>query len=163
MQQLHAAVLQQLHAAVILIIFLSNSQPPTGICDYSLLTFLMLLHDCSQPKIARISFNHKGKREIISIPQGWCSGKFVFETFKSRLTLGSPRALKHLSCLDGTCLSKAHIHYIMQRPSYLGEPFDESSAIATETQERSELLESTRDWPLPNCIYLIRVCTHALG
>ncbi len=106
--------------------------------------------------------NHKGKCEI-SIPQGRCSGKFVFETLKCSLTLGRPRALKHLSRLDGTCLSKAHIHYIMQRPSYLGEPFDESSVMATEPQEGSEFLKSTRDWSLLNCTYLIRVCTHTLS
>ena len=83
--------------------------------------------------------------------QNWSSDQFLFQSVESNVTLRRPNVIDVL------------LEKIRERLRDLRKVFNESSAIACETEKTVELLHVLRRFPIHNCRHLLRIHHYALG
>ena len=83
--------------------------------------------------------------------QNWSSDQFLFQSVESNVTLRRPNVLDVL------------LEKIRERLRDLRKVFNESSAIACETEEATKLLHVLWWFPIHNCRHLLRIHNNALG
>ena len=83
--------------------------------------------------------------------ENWSSDQFLFQSVESNVTLRRPNVLDVL------------LEKIRERLRDLRKVFNESSAIACETEKTTELLHVLRRFPIHNCRHLLRIHGNALG
>ena len=112
---------------------------------------LLLLHQYSTKTLERGITKDLVRLGFIRRSQNWSSDQFLFQSVESNVTLRRPNVLDVL------------IEKIRERLRNLGKVFNESSAIACETEETAELLNILRRFPIHNCRHLLRIHRNALG
>ena len=83
--------------------------------------------------------------------QNWSIDEFLFQSVESNITLRRPNVLDVL------------LEKIRERLRDLRKVFNESSTIACETEEATELLHVLRRFPIHNCRHLLKTHGNALG
>ena len=111
----------------------------------------LLLHQYCAKTLERGITKDLVRLGFIRRSQNWSSDQFLFQSVESNVTLRRPNVLDVL------------LEKILERLRDLRKVFNESSTIACETEEATELLHVLRRFPIHNCRHLLRIHSNTLG